>query len=75
MFSLSSPVELYSLTLRNLSRVSEICRGGEGAKVVHEAVDTMRKVSKNLTFIQYNGIRNSILSALEEKKTKIIPFT
>ena len=73
-FLLSSPLELYSLTIGNLEVLKKYVKGGEGQTSVDTAIKHLRDVADKLSFMQFLNLRNTLLSALEATQTKIINF-
>lgn len=75
IFLLSSPLELYTLTLTHLQDVVELQKNNKQATAcVKECIDIFKREGEKLTFLHYLDLKEELLSMFESYRSKIVLF-
>lgn len=73
-FLTSSPVEIYSITLGNLQTLQQYVKQTESASILEEVIEFYKEKASKYKFMEYQQLREYVLSALEPLQTKVVNF-
>jgi hypothetical protein len=74
LFLTSSPLELFPLTLGNLQTLQHYARGTDSEQLLEANIGLFRAAATSYSFLQYQELKEYLLTLLENYQTKVINF-
>lgn len=75
VFLLSSPLELYTLTVTHLQDVVDLqINNKQASGCVRECLEIFKREAEKLTFLHYLDLKEELLSMFESYRSKIVLF-